>query len=121
MWRKTNKGHSEKEQLKFIHDKREKEISLVAEMIRLYCRKKHRQACLCDECNEILAYCEKRINSCPFMEEKTFCSQCSVHCYSREMQEKIKMIMIFSGARMLLYHPIIAIHHMIETIRTRRK
>ena len=54
------------------------------------------------------------MDSCPFMETKTFCSKCQVHCYKKDMREKIKEVMRFSGPRMLFHHPIIAIRHLIE-------
>ena len=40
------------------------------------------------------------------MESKTFCSNCRVHCYCPDMREKIRMVMRFSGPRMLFYHPV---------------
>ena len=48
----------------------------------------------------------------PFMETKTFCSQCKVHCYKKDKREQIRKVMRFSGPRMLVYHPIMAIRHL---------
>ena len=48
-----------------------------------------------------------------FMENKTFCSNCRVHCYKPEMREKIREVMRFSGPRMLLCHPILAVWHVV--------
>lgn len=103
-----------------IRYKRDKENRVVTEMIKLYCKKKHKGKYVCLECQELIDYCKKRIETCPFMEEKTFCSQCRVHCYSNEMQEKIKKVMRFSGPRMLIYHPIMAIHHLIDTLKNKK-
>ena len=47
-------------------------------------------------------YAHQRIDCCPFMESKTFCSNCSVHCYQKEQREQIRRVMRFSGPRMLL-------------------
>ena len=47
-----------------------------------------------------------------FMETKTFCSQCKVHCYKTKQREQIRKVMRFSGPRMLFYHPIMAIRHL---------
>jgi hypothetical protein len=55
------------------------------------------------------------------METKTFCSNCKVHCYKPEMREKIKEIMRFSGPRMIFYHPIMAIRHLIESKKEKQK
>ena len=53
-------------------------------------------------------YIEKR----PFMETKTFSSQCKVHCYKKDKRDQIRKVMRFSGPRMLVYHPIMAIRHL---------
>lgn len=100
--------------MKTIEKKREKEQKIVAEMIRLYCRKNHEAAGgLCKDCQELLEYARKRSENCPFMEKKTFCSNCKVHCYKTDMREKIRGVMRFSGPRMLLYHPFLALWHLV--------
>lgn len=55
------------------------------------------------------------------METKTFCSNCKVHCYKPDMREKIREVMRFSGPRMLFYHPIMAIRHVMESRKEKRK
>ena len=55
------------------------------------------------------------------METKTFCFNCRIHCYKPEMREKIRSVMRFSGPRMLLYHPIMAIRHVIETKKEKHR
>lgn len=72
-----------------IEKKREREIEIVSQMIRLYCRKNHGSADLCDDCRELREYAASRSRKCPFMEKKTFCSSCKVHCYRPDMREKI--------------------------------
>lgn len=105
-----------------VEEKRRREEALLNEMIRLYCRKRHgSRGELCDECRELAAYAHERIEKCPFTQTKTFCSACPVHCYRRQMREKIKEVMRFSGPRMLIYHPIMAIRHMAATIKQKRK
>ena len=98
-----------------IVEKREKEKRMIKEMISLYCCKKHHSRHLCTECNELLNYANMRIDKCPFMGTKTFCSKCKVHCYKPDMQKKIKEVMRFSGPRMLFYHPVLALRHFIES------
>ena len=56
-----------------------------------------------------------RSDKCPFMETKTFCSNCKVHCYKPVMWEKIREVMRFSGPRMLFSHPVMAVSHVIES------
>lgn len=122
---------------KDILTKREREKAIVSEMIALYCKKKHKaemnihwkstSACLatknglCPECEELKAYACLRSDKCPFMETKTFCSNCKVHCYKPEMREKIREVMRFSGPRMLFTHPVMAIRHVIESKKEKRR
>ena len=101
--------------------KREREKKLVTEMIALYCRRQHHSGgTLCPECRALNEYARSRSDHCPFMEEKTFCSNCKVHCYSPEMREKIRQVMRFSGPRMLFHHPAAAIWHVVSTLREKR-
>lgn len=105
-----------------VESKREREKKLVSQMVRLYCRKKHKtKNGLCPECRELDAYAKLRSDKCPFMETKTFCSNCKVHCYKPEMREKIREVMRFSGPRMILSHPILAVRHMIESQKEKKR
>ena len=101
--------------------KREREKVIVSRMIALYCRKNHGGKTLCPDCAALDAYARQRSDKCPFMETKTFCSNCRVHCYQPEMREKIRAVMRFSGPRMLFHHPIPAIRHMIESHQEKRR
>ena len=106
-----------------VAEKRDGEKLLVSEMIALYCRKNHHTAkdSLCPQCQALHDYALQRIERCPFMETKTFCSACKVHCYKPEMREKIRAVMRFSGPRMLFVHPVAAIRHVIETRREKKR
>ena len=103
--------------------KREKEKKTVAEMITLFCRKNHEatRGGLWESCRELLDYAWARSDACPFMENKTFCSNCKVHCYKPEMREKIREVMRFAGPRMITTHPIMAISHVMETKKEKRR
>jgi hypothetical protein len=101
--------------------KREREKELVSQMIALYCKKQHHTAgTLCPECAALRDYARQRSEKCPFMESKTFCSNCKVHCYKPEMREKIREVMRFSGPRMIFHHPITAIRHVMESKKEKR-
>lgn len=106
-----------------LDEKRQKEIDTICFMIELYCRKQHHtnKGCLCEECQELVDYAQKRIELCPFMETKTFCNVCKVHCYKKDMRERIREVMRFSGPRMMIYHPVMAIRHVKGTIQEKRK
>ena len=93
------------------------------EMIALYCRKQHHtlRGSLCPECQQLHDYALARIEHCPFMETKTFCSACKVHCYQPEMREKIRTVMRWAGPRMLPVHPVLSIKHVVVTMKARRE
>lgn len=90
-----------------LEAKRKREKETVLEMIDLYVRKHP------DYTNgeQLKTYASARIDKCPMMETKTFCSRCKVHCWKQEYRSEIKQVMRYSGPRMLLHHPIMTIHH----------
>jgi hypothetical protein len=90
------------------------EKKTVSAMIRIYCKSKHGQRPLCEGCDKLLQYAEKRNNKCKFGEQKPACKDCPVHCYSQEMKEKIRKVMQFSGPRMIYKHPVMAIMHLLK-------
>ena len=103
-------------------DRRQQEKQIVSLMISIYCRKRHRsRGGLCPKCAALEKYAAERSERCPFMENKTFCSNCKVHCYSPEMREEIKKVMRFSGPRMIAYHPVMATRHVKETKKEKRR
>ena len=104
-----------------VTTKREREKETVSLMIAIYCRKKHGCKKLCPECAALDAYARQRSDKCPFMEAKTFCSNCKVHCYKKDMREKIREVMRFSGPRMIFYHPIMAIRHVLESKKEKNR
>ena len=108
--------------MKNIQTKREQEKQMVSQMIALYCRRNHHtKGALCPDCAALSGYACQRSDRCPFMETKTFCSNCQVHCYKPEMREKIRTVMRFSGPRMIFYHPVAAVRHVVETRRERKR
>lgn len=106
-----------------LEKKRSDEKRLVSEMIALYCRRQHHtpRGQLCPECQELHDYAQIRIDRCPLMESKTFCSACRVHCYKPEMREKIRVVMRWSGPRMLPIHPILSLKHVAVTLKAKRE
>ena len=104
-----------------IQTKREREKQTVSLMIAIYCRAKHGGRELCSDCAALDAYARLRSDRCPFMETKTFCSNCRVHCYKPDMREKIRSVMRFSGPRMIFHHPVMAIRHVIESKKEKKR
>jgi hypothetical protein len=74
----------------------ETEKEVAAAMIRIYCRAQHRsygEHSFCPECTILLEYVCERVLNCPYGTEKPTCEQCTVHCYTPEMREKIREVM----------------------------
>ena len=93
----------------------QKEKDTIKLMIGIYCKKKHKHKDgLCDECQQLLDYSNKRLEFCKFGEEKSFCSKCEIHCYKKDMKVKIKEVMRFSGPRLIIYSPLQFIKHIFE-------
>lgn len=91
----------------------EKEKQIISLMIEIYCEKVHAQAkgTLCEECEALHEYAHKRLSFCKFGDEKTSCRKCPIHCYKKDMKQKVKEVMKFSGPRLIIYRPIEFIKH----------
>ena len=97
----------------------EREKRIVEKMIKLYCRKKEGNRVLCRNCEELREYAFCRLSSCPYGNKKGSCKHCKTHCYKPEMRERIREVMRYAGPRMILYHPIDAIRHLIKELKNR--
>jgi hypothetical protein len=88
-------------------------------MIQLYCKDYHTQSLdsTCPECQELCSYAFERLHRCPYQERKPTCAKCPVHCYKPAMREKVRQVMRYSGPRMLLKHPILAVLHLLDGYR----
>ncbi|MFA5365171.1 MAG: nitrous oxide-stimulated promoter family protein [Candidatus Bathyarchaeia archaeon] len=92
-----------------------REKKTVTAMIHLYCSKHHKTGGeLCPECQELQEYAMLRLSKCPFQEHKPTCGKCLVHCYKPDMKETVTKVMRYSGPRMLLHHPVLALHHVFD-------
>lgn len=94
-----------------LEKKRDREKKVVNLMIGLYCQKNHKGVSLCDNCSKLVDYSNTKLNNCPIMASKKFCSQCHIKCYDTEYKQKIKEVMKFAGPYMMFYHPFVTIKH----------
>lgn len=102
--------------------KRNGEKETLRVMCGIYCRGRHkRKGGLCEDCQSLLDYALYRTEKCPFMETKTFCSACKVHCYSEKRQEQIRQVMRYAGPRMLFVNPALTVKHMKTTWKSKRQ
>ena len=93
-------------------NKIEREKKTITMMVELFCRKKLRKEEMPQEYAEFQQYAYARLDHCRFGEKKTSCKRCPIHCYSKTRRQQAKLIMRWSGPRMLLYSPMAAIRHM---------
>lgn len=83
-------------------------------MIRLYCRKNHKQNDLCADCHTLLAYAHQQLENCCFADAKPTCKKCIKHCYSAARRQEIKQVMRYSGPRLVFYDPLAFIKHILK-------
>ena len=94
----------------------QREKKTIEAMLRIYCQAKHADN-LCEDCQQLLAYADKRLDNCPFHENKPACNNCSVHCYSAKRKEEVRTVMRYAGPRMIYKHPFLALGHMLDLLR----
>lgn len=96
----------------------QKDTETIRAMLRLYCQGHHQQTGqLCSQCDELYRYAANQLSRCPFSGNKPTCTKCTVHCYNSEMKRRVKEVMKYSGPRMLLHHPLMAIRHMVQGLK----
>jgi hypothetical protein len=97
------------------HPRIDRERRTIEAMVKIYCRDKHgSRGPLCEECLELMEYAEKRIEKCPYHEDKPTCVNCPIHCYKPDRRLQVKEVMRYSGPRMMFRHPIFALRHWID-------
>lgn len=98
----------------------DRELKTIAVMVNIYCHDHHKSAATqantpCEDCSRFLEYARQRLAHCPFAEQKPTCGNCTIHCYKKEMQDKAKQIMRYSGPRMIWRHPVMALFHLLDS------
>ena len=99
----------------FVTDKRfvrrARELKTIRVMVEMHCRDHHGSADpLCPRCAELMDYAARRLERCVFGDAKPTCTNCTVHCYTADKREEVRVVMRYAGPRMLLRHPM-ARHH----------
>jgi len=92
-----------------------RERRTVRYMVEIYCRDQHHgRGGLCEQCDGLFTYAMARLDHCVFKDDKPTCKKCPVHCYKKDMRAEMRQVMIYSGPRMLLSHPVLAIRHLLD-------
>jgi len=96
-----------------------REMRTITAMVHIYCRDDHLpvKEGICDDCSAFLHYAEKRLSRCPFQAQKPTCGKCPIHCYQKQMQDKARQIMRYSGPKMIWTHPVLAFCHILDGLR----
>jgi hypothetical protein len=100
------------------HKRMKREKKTIGYMVEIYCKNHHgSKGEICQECRQFLEYAFMRLDKCPFQDKKSTCGNCVIHCYKPDMKEKVKVVMRYSGPRMLIHHPSYALHHVWDARR----
>lgn len=95
-----------------------REKKTMAVMVEMYCRAHHGvEDHPCAGCKALLEYASQKIDRCPFHEVKPICANCRIHCYKGPMRELVRTVMRYSGPRMLIRHPVLALLHVSARMR----
>ena len=99
-----------------VKSRLEREFTTINAMIVIYCSDHHGGSAkaLCSECAALLDYAGKRLDNCPFAQEKPACNHCTVHCYGRSPRERVRDVMRYAGPRMMYRHPVLAFRHLLD-------
>ena len=92
----------------------DRERRTIDAMVRIYCRDHHgtKRKDMCGECSDLREYAFSRLERCRYQDGKPTCANCPVHCYRPAMRERVRVVMRYSGPRMLLRHPYLAMAHL---------
>lgn len=93
-----------------------REHQTMRHMVSLYCRAHHASdgSGPCPRCTEFLEYAACRLEKCPYGEDKPTCANCPIHCYKKAPREFAKVVMRYSGPRMMTRHPWLALLHLVD-------
>ena len=82
----------------------------------MYCNHHHQKRGICDDCSNLYDYAVQKVEICPFGIKKPVCLTCTVHCFDTKIREQIRLVMRFSGPKMIFRHPVFALIHLFKKI-----
>jgi len=105
--------------LQYENRRLNREYKTMVRMVSIFCADQHggKRSTVCHDCREFLEYAAKRLEKCPYGEEKPSCANCPVHCYKSAQREHARRIMRYAGPRMSYRHPWLAVMHMLDSRR----
>jgi len=93
-----------------------REFRTIRHMVGLYCRDHHSPdgAGPCPQCIQFLDYAARRLQKCPYGQDKPTCTNCPIHCYKPEPKQFAYEVMRYAGPRMMKRHPWLALLHLLD-------
>jgi hypothetical protein len=74
----------------------EQQKRTIKRMIAYYCKTKHQQGALCEECKTLTEYALARLTLCKYGDKKPSCRKCPTHCYApikkQMMEERMRVV-----------------------------
>jgi hypothetical protein len=97
----------------------DREYRTMQRMVEIYCAGHHGRArgATCPDCAGFLDYAARRLEKCPYGDDKPVCAKCPIHCYKRAQREQARAIMRYAGPRMALRHPWLSLTHLFDKLR----
>jgi predicted amidophosphoribosyltransferase len=97
----------------------DREYRTMQRMVEIFCAGRHggSRGSLCPACVEFLDYAARRLEKCPYGDNKPVCAKCPIHCYKRAQREQARSIMRYAGPRMALRHPWLSLTHLLDKLR----
>ena len=84
-------------------------------MVEIYCKNHHRcDDGVCEICSDLISHTLCNYKKCRFLPNKQPCSLCPANCYKPEMRAQIRKVMRYSGLRLFLTNPFLAIEHILH-------
>lgn len=91
----------------------ETELETLRIMAGMYCRARHGCDPLCTACRELLAEAARRLARCP-RDPRPSCRKCPANCWPPALRARMREIMRYSGPRLPLSHPLLALKHYLK-------
>ena len=108
--------------MKNIQSKREREKQMVSQMIALYCRRNHHtKGGPLPRLRSAERLRPPALRSLPVHGDENLLFQLPGTLLQAGDAGKIRAVMRFSGPRMILYHPVAAVRHVVETKREKKR
>ncbi len=96
-----------------------REFLTMRRMVEIHCADRHwmPRGRACADCSEFLVYVQRRLEKCPYGDDKPTCAKCPIHCYKPARREMARQIMRYAGPRMPLRHPWLSLLHVLDKLR----